>query len=60
MTEYQIIESGHDGWLDRQLRKVEDDVAKWPKWMREREYINQKNRENVVYMDDYKNDKRNP
>lgn len=32
---YQFIDaSGCDGWLDRQLRKVEEGVAKWPEWMR--------------------------
>ena len=37
MAEYQIVNMGErDGWLDRQLRKVEEDVAKWPEWMRER------------------------
>ena len=58
MAKYEIVNMGErDGWLDRQLRKIEEDVAKWPAWMRERgdEYPNAGN---AVHMENYKKSRR--
>ena len=58
MAKYEIVNMGErDGWLDRQLRKIEEDVAKWPEWMRERgdKYPNAGN---VVHMENYKKSRR--
>ena len=46
---YQLVDiSKRTGWLDRQLRKVEEEVAKWPRWMLELP------RDNVVDIEDYR------
>lgn len=29
---YQLVDV-EDGWLDRQLRNIEEEVANWPEWM---------------------------
>ena len=49
---YQLVDiSKRTGWLDRQLRKVEEEVAKWPQWMLELP------EENKVYVVNYGNEK---
>ena len=49
---YQLVDiSKRTGWLDRQLRKVEEEVAKWPRWMLGLP------EENKVYVVNYGNEK---